>query len=94
MAELVALLDFGSNAVRFVLARVKPGAGFRVLRQERTQTRLGGGRPGTLPPAAVRLALDNYESPGALGEHHRHHHRLLQRLQWAPSNRNCRNAYS
>ena len=53
MAELVALLDFGSNAVRFVLARVKPGAGFRVLRQERSQTRLGGGRPGTLPPAAV-----------------------------------------
>ena len=53
MAELVALLDFGSNAVRFVLARVKSGAGFRVLRQERSQTRLGGGRPGTLPPAAV-----------------------------------------
>src|SRR5215468_5107434 len=53
MAELVALLDFGSNAVRFVLARVKPGVGFRVLRQERTQTRLGGGRPGTLPTAAV-----------------------------------------
>lgn len=53
MAELVALLDFGSNAVRFVLARVKPGAGFSVLRQERSQTRLGGGRPGTLPPAAV-----------------------------------------
>src|SRR5262249_61152587 len=53
MAELVALLDFGSNAVRFVLARVKPGVGFRVLRQERTQTRLGGGRPGTLPTAAL-----------------------------------------
>ena len=53
MAELVALLDFGSNAARFVLARVKPGVGFRVLRQERSQTRLGGGRPGTLPPVAV-----------------------------------------
>jgi exopolyphosphatase/pppGpp-phosphohydrolase len=36
MAELVALLELGSNAVRFVLARVKPGVGFRVLRQERT----------------------------------------------------------
>ncbi len=53
MAELVSLLDFGSNAVRFVLARVKPKAGFRVLHEERSQTRLGGGRPGTLPQAAV-----------------------------------------
>ncbi len=53
MAELVALLDFGSNAVRFVLARVKPQVDFRVLHAERSQTRLGGGRPGTLPPAAV-----------------------------------------
>jgi exopolyphosphatase/guanosine-5'-triphosphate,3'-diphosphate pyrophosphatase len=53
VAELIALLDLGSNAVRFVLARVKPGVGFRVLRQERTQTRLGGGRPGTLPAEAV-----------------------------------------
>lgn len=53
MAELVALLELGSNAVRFVLARVKPGVGFRVLRQERTQTRLGSGRPGTLPMEAV-----------------------------------------
>lgn len=53
MAELVALLDFGSNAVRCVLARVKPGTSFRVVHEERTQTRLGGGRPGTLPPAAV-----------------------------------------
>ena len=57
MAELVALLDLGSNAVRFVLARVKPGVGFRVLREERTQTRLGGGRPGRLPPDAVDESL-------------------------------------
>ena len=57
MAELVALLDFGSNAARFVLARVKPGSGFRVLRTERSQTRLGGGRPGSLPPAAVEDTL-------------------------------------
>jgi exopolyphosphatase/guanosine-5'-triphosphate,3'-diphosphate pyrophosphatase len=57
MTEMVALLDFGSNAVRFVLARVKRGSGFRLLREERTQTRLGGGRPGTLPPAAVDETL-------------------------------------
>lgn len=57
MAELIALLDLGSNAVRCVLARVKPGVGFRVLRQERTQTRLGGGRPGTLPTQAVDETL-------------------------------------
>ncbi len=57
MAELVALLDFGSNAVRFVLAQVKPRAGFRVLHEERSQTRLGGGRPDTLPPAAVDASL-------------------------------------
>jgi|SRR5262245_30020603 len=57
MAELVALLDLGSNAARFVLARVKPGVGFRVLLQERTQTRLGAGRPGTLPTEAVDETL-------------------------------------
>src|SRR5262245_53767307 len=57
MAELVALLDLGSNAVRFVLARVKPNVGFRILHQERAQTRLGGGRPGSLPPAAVEDTL-------------------------------------
>jgi exopolyphosphatase/guanosine-5'-triphosphate,3'-diphosphate pyrophosphatase len=57
MAELVALLDFGSNAARFVLARIKPGAGFRILHEERRQTRLGGGRAGKLPPLAVDATL-------------------------------------
>jgi exopolyphosphatase/guanosine-5'-triphosphate,3'-diphosphate pyrophosphatase len=56
MAELVALLDFGSNAVRCVLAQVKR-TGFRVLHEERSQTRLGGGVPGTLPTAAVEASL-------------------------------------
>jgi len=57
MAELVALLDLGSNACRFVLARVIAGTGFRVLREERVQTRLGGGRPGALPRDAIDATL-------------------------------------
>ncbi len=56
MAELVALLDFGSNAVRCVLARMKR-TGFRVLHEERSQTRLGAGPPGTLPSASVEASL-------------------------------------
>src|SRR5215467_355815 len=57
MSELLALLDLGSNATRFFLARVTPGVGFRILRDERVQTRLGGGRPGTLPRDAIDLTL-------------------------------------
>ncbi|MGH7321360.1 MAG: Ppx/GppA phosphatase family protein [Candidatus Rokuibacteriota bacterium] len=49
----IALLELGSNAARFLLARVTPRDGFRVLREERVQTRLGGGPPGRLPRAAV-----------------------------------------
>src|SRR5262249_38224337 len=56
-AELVVVLDFGSNAARFTLARVRPGHGFTVVDEARTQTRLGGGLGGRLPPAAVREAL-------------------------------------
>ena len=44
MPELLALLDFGSNAARFVLASVKPGRGFQVLREDRVQTRPAAGR--------------------------------------------------
>jgi exopolyphosphatase/guanosine-5'-triphosphate,3'-diphosphate pyrophosphatase len=40
------------------VARVKRARGFRVLEQERVQTRLGGGRPGTLPRAAVEETVD------------------------------------
>lgn len=57
MAVLVAVLELGSNAVRCLLARITPGQGFRVLRSERVQTRLGGGAPGTLPRKAVRDTL-------------------------------------
>ena len=53
MPERVAVLDVGSNAVRLVLARVTPGVEFRVLCQERVQTRLAGNRRGLLPRAAV-----------------------------------------
>ncbi|MGH7374411.1 MAG: hypothetical protein ACREJY_09310 [Candidatus Rokuibacteriota bacterium] len=62
MAELVALLDLGSNAARFVLARVKPGRGYKVLREERVQTRLGSGVPGHLPRAAVTTTLEAVHS--------------------------------
>jgi exopolyphosphatase/guanosine-5'-triphosphate,3'-diphosphate pyrophosphatase len=58
VAELVAVLDLGSNAARFLLARVKPGVGFRVLKKERVQTRLGWGPAGTLPRGAVTATLD------------------------------------
>jgi exopolyphosphatase / guanosine-5'-triphosphate,3'-diphosphate pyrophosphatase len=57
MPELLALLDLGSNAARFVLARIDPGRGYRVLQKERIQTRLGDGRAGELPPEAVTLTL-------------------------------------
>jgi exopolyphosphatase/guanosine-5'-triphosphate,3'-diphosphate pyrophosphatase len=51
--ELVAVVDLGSTAVRLLLARIVPNAGFRVLVQERVPTRLGGGAPGTLPRDAI-----------------------------------------
>ena len=55
--ELVAVVDLGSAAVRFLLARVTPGAGYRVLARERVPTRLGGGAPGTLGCAAIDATL-------------------------------------
>src|SRR5262250_537937 len=57
MPERVAVLDVGSNALRLVLARVTPGVEFRVLRQERVQTRLAGNRRGLLPRAAVEQTI-------------------------------------
>jgi exopolyphosphatase/guanosine-5'-triphosphate,3'-diphosphate pyrophosphatase len=56
--ELVALLDLGSNASRFLVARVAPGVGFEVLRKERVQTRLGEGPAGRLRRAAIEATLD------------------------------------
>ncbi len=57
VAELVAVLELGSNATRCLLARVSPGVGFQVIDEERVQTRLGGGPPGTLPREAVDQTL-------------------------------------
>jgi len=60
--ELVALLDLGSNASRFVLARVVEGRGFWVLLKERVQTRLGDDRSGRLRRDAVDATLDAVQS--------------------------------
>jgi len=52
-SELLIFIDIGSNAVRCLLIELTPGNGFEVLRQERAQTRLGGGCGGLLPEASV-----------------------------------------
>ena len=57
MAELVAVVDLGSTAVRLLLAHVTPDTGYRVLVEERVPTRLGGGASGTLPRAAIDETL-------------------------------------
>jgi exopolyphosphatase / guanosine-5'-triphosphate,3'-diphosphate pyrophosphatase len=57
MAELVAVVDLGSTAVRLVLANVTPNKGYRVLVEERVPTRLGGGASGTLPRGAIDETL-------------------------------------
>jgi exopolyphosphatase/guanosine-5'-triphosphate,3'-diphosphate pyrophosphatase len=57
MREVLAVLDLGSNAARFLLVEIAPGADARILREERVQTRLGAGPPGTLSRAAVSGTL-------------------------------------
>jgi exopolyphosphatase / guanosine-5'-triphosphate,3'-diphosphate pyrophosphatase len=56
-SDLVAIVDLGSAAVRFLLAQIRPTSGYRILAQERVPTRLGGGAPGTLPRAAIDKTL-------------------------------------
>ena len=51
------MLDLGSNAARLQLVKIRPGRDFTVLEEDRVQTRLGGGRQGRLPEAAVRKTL-------------------------------------
>ena len=53
----MAVVDLGSTAVRFLLARITPDSGYRVLVEERVPTRLGGGAPGTLPREAIDETL-------------------------------------
>src|SRR5262245_8687120 len=53
MGDLVALLDLGSNAARFLLVRINPGVGYRVMHKKRVQTRLGSGGSGELPADAI-----------------------------------------
>jgi exopolyphosphatase / guanosine-5'-triphosphate,3'-diphosphate pyrophosphatase len=52
-AEMVAVVELGSTAVRLALARIVPDVGYRVLAQERVATRLGGGAPGALTRDAI-----------------------------------------
>jgi exopolyphosphatase / guanosine-5'-triphosphate,3'-diphosphate pyrophosphatase len=54
VSEFLALVELGSNAVRCLVASILPGVGFQILHEERAQTRLSAGRPGLLPPTAIR----------------------------------------
>ena len=57
IAELVAVVDLGSAAVRFLLARINPNSRCKILVEEREPTRLGGGAPGVLPREAIDQTL-------------------------------------
>jgi exopolyphosphatase / guanosine-5'-triphosphate,3'-diphosphate pyrophosphatase len=52
MSELLAVVDIGSNAVRFFLVRLTPGRDYRILKEQRVQTRLANGS-GRLHPEAI-----------------------------------------
>ncbi|HEY6098462.1 MAG TPA: hypothetical protein VIW03_03470, partial [Anaeromyxobacter sp.] len=53
----LAIVDLGSAAIRFIIARIRPSARYDILVEERVPTRLGGGAPGTLPPRAIARTL-------------------------------------
>ncbi len=57
MVERVALVDLGSNAVRFALAHVIPGRSFRVVQEARAETRLAAGRRGALASVAMAATV-------------------------------------
>lgn len=55
--ELVAVVDLGSTAARFLLARVVRGSGYRVLVEQRVATRLGGGAADRLSRSSIDATL-------------------------------------
>jgi exopolyphosphatase/guanosine-5'-triphosphate,3'-diphosphate pyrophosphatase len=55
--DLVAIVDLGSAAVRFIIARIRPSARYFILVEERVPTRLGSGAPGTLPTRAIARTI-------------------------------------
>jgi exopolyphosphatase/guanosine-5'-triphosphate,3'-diphosphate pyrophosphatase len=57
VVERVALVDLGSNAVRFALAQVMPGRSFRLAQTSRAETRLASGHRGQLPGPAIRATV-------------------------------------
>src|SRR5258705_8990790 len=56
-ADLAAIGDLGSAAIRFIIARIRPSARYDILVEERVPTRLGGGAPGTLPAHAITKTI-------------------------------------
>ena len=57
MSQPFALIELGSNATRLLLAEVAIGAGYRVIRQKRVQTRLASGPDSRLSGRAIRNTL-------------------------------------
>ena len=53
----MAVVDLGSTAVRFLLARVVRGSSYRVLAEHRVATRLGGGARDWLSRASIDATL-------------------------------------
>jgi exopolyphosphatase/guanosine-5'-triphosphate,3'-diphosphate pyrophosphatase len=69
-AERIAAIDVGSNSVRLVVAEVLPSGGYRVLDEERENTRLSAAlvKTGQLAPAAIETtiaALKRFQSIAA-----------------------------
>jgi exopolyphosphatase/guanosine-5'-triphosphate,3'-diphosphate pyrophosphatase len=56
MPQYIALLDFGSNAVRFVHARLSR-SGVRILDESRVRARLASGERGSLNPDSIERSL-------------------------------------
>lgn len=57
MADLIAVVDLGSAAVRCVVAKVWPHVGYKILARTRVPTRLGAGPSGRLSRAAITRTL-------------------------------------